>query len=139
MNQLMLYPLLVMVFITFAVLLRLGYLRVSFLQKERIHPQNVADRKGAAEVFKPINPLADHYQNLLELPVLFYLLVVLLLVLAKVDMAYLVMAWVFVAVRLVHTLIHCTYNKVRHRFLAFLLSTMVLLVMWIRFLIQSVA
>lgn len=138
MTQAILYPLLVMVFITFAVLLRLGYLRVSYLQKERIHPQNVADRKGAADVFKPINPLADHFQNLLELPLLFYLLVVLLLVLTKADMTYVVMAWLFVALRLMHTVIHCTYNKVRHRFLAFLLSTVVLMMMWGRLLIQMV-
>lgn len=132
----LLYPLLVMVFITFAVLFRLGYLRVSYLQKQRIHPQTVADRKGAAEVFHPINHLADHFQNLFEVPVLFYLLVVLLLVLAKVDMAYVLMAWLFVAGRLVHTVIHCSYNNVRHRFVAFLLSSLVLMGMWGRLLVQ---
>ena len=139
MTQAILYPLLAMVLLSFAVLLRLGYLRVSYLKAQRIHPQTVADRKGAADVFKPINHLADHFQNLFEVPVLFYLLVVLLLVLAKIDWVYVVLAWAFVAGRVAHTVIHCTYNKVRHRFLAFLLSSLVLMGMWVRILIQMVA
>jgi hypothetical protein len=139
MTQQMLYPVLAMVFLTLLVLLRLGYGRVRFLQTQHVHPQKVANRKGASEVFAPLGNLSDHFQNLLEVPVLFYVLTGFLLLLAKVDAGYVTMAWLFVAVRGVHTLIHCTYNKVLHRFLAFLTSTMILLVMWARLAIQLIA
>ncbi|NQD38297.1 hypothetical protein HPT27_14815 [Permianibacter sp. IMCC34836] len=136
MTQAILYPVLVMILLTAVVLLRLGYGRVRYLQTQRIHPQKVANRKGASEVFAPLGSLADHFQNLLEVPVLFYVLVAFLLIVGKVDTSYLALAWLFVAGRAAHTLIHCTYNKVRHRFVAFLLSTLVLLIMWARFALQ---
>lgn len=139
MTQPILYPVLVMVALTAAVLLRLGFGRVRYLQTQRIHPQKVANRKSASEVFAPLGTLADHFQNLLEVPVLFYVLVAFLLIVAKVDDIYLALAWLFVAGRAVHTLIHCTYNNVRHRFIAFLLSTLVLLGMWGRFALQVLA
>jgi len=130
MTNALLYPVLVMILLTAVVWLRMGVGRVRFLQQQRIHPQSVATRSGASEVFAPINKVADHFQNLMEVPVLFYVLVVLLLILARADGVYVGLAWAFVLGRLAHALIHCTYNKVRHRFAAFLVSTLFLWTMW---------
>ena len=138
MNQALLYPVFVMVLLTAIVWLRMGLGRVQYLKQQRIHPQKVATRPEAGEVFAPICKTADHFANLFEVPVLFYLLVVLLLITGKADGGYVGLAWLFVLGRLAHAWIHCTYNKVRHRFLAFLLSTLVLWVMWGRFAVQSV-
>ena len=40
------------------------------------------------------------------------------------------LAWLFVALRIVHSAIHCTYNKVIHRFYAYLAGGSVLWVLW---------
>ena len=74
--------------------------------------------------------------NLLELPVLFYALCLALFVTQGVDRFFLYAAWVYCALRVVHSLIHVTYNKVMHRLLVFALSNLVLTVMWIRFVQQ---
>jgi hypothetical protein len=42
------------------------------------------------------------------------------------------LAWGFVVLRIVHSLIHCSYNNVNHRFAAYALSCLFLLFMWIR-------
>ncbi|HWA90922.1 MAG TPA: MAPEG family protein [Rhizomicrobium sp.] len=71
-----------------------------------------------------------NYMNLLELPMLFYVICLMAYVLARVDMAFLVLAWGYVALRAVHSLIHVSYNNVRHRLRAFALSNFVLIGMW---------
>lgn len=74
-----------------------------------------------------------NYMNLLELPLLFYVLCIVLFVTKRVDSVYLALAWVFVALRVAHSIIHLAYNNVFHRLIAFALANVVLLVMWLRF------
>ena len=71
-----------------------------------------------------------HYSNIFEVPVLFYTASVLAIAL-KVDCNVLpIFAWSFVGFRVIHTLIHLTYNKVQHRVLAFLASNVCVFTMW---------
>ncbi len=74
-----------------------------------------------------------NYMNLLELPVLFYVLALTLFVTHRVDGPYLKLAWAFVALRMVHTIVHLTYNNVFHRLAVFAASNLALLAMWLRF------
>jgi hypothetical protein len=77
-----------------------------------------------------------NYMNLLELPVLFYVVCLMYEVSGKVDTIVLALAWVYVALRVVHSAIHLTYNDVRHRLVAFVISNVVLGVIWILFFIR---
>ncbi len=81
---------------------------------------------------------SDGLTNLLEFPVLFYIATLLVFVLQRVDTIYLVLGWVYVALRVVHTIIHVTSNKVPNRFKAFILSYVVLIVLWVRIGFQIV-
>ena len=63
---------------------------------------------------------------------LFYLGFLLSLVLMVQDPMLVWMSWAFVGFRFLHSLIHCTYNDVNHRFTAYLLSCLVLLFLWLR-------
>jgi hypothetical protein len=74
-----------------------------------------------------------NYMNLLELPVLFYVGGLMYFVAGKVDGVTLAIAWIYVALRVVHSLIHLTYNNVMHRLIPFATSNVVLLVFWILF------
>jgi hypothetical protein len=52
---------------------------------------------------------------------------------------FLALAWAFVVLRIVHSFIHCTYNRVMHRFTAYLLSSLVLWVIWVYLALQLLA
>ena len=67
---------------------------------------------------------------------LFYVLVVLAIITRHADFLFVIMSWLFVVMRLVHTYIHATTNYVRHRFNAFLVGCIILLAMWIIFAVR---
>jgi hypothetical protein len=69
--------------------------------------------------------------NLLEVPVLFYVVCLMLYVTAGVSPLAVILAWAYVALRLVHSAIHLTYNTVVHRSSAFALSNGVLIALWV--------
>lgn len=72
-----------------------------------------------------------HYMNLLEAPMLFYVVCLALYVAGGVSAFAIACAWAYVAARLVHSLIHLTYNNVIHRLTAFGLSNTVLIALWV--------
>ena len=75
---------------------------------------------------------SNNLKNLFEMPILFYVAVLLSLVLIVQDDLLVNLAWGFVALRAVHSIIHCSYNDVAHRFTAYALSCLFLLFIWIR-------
>jgi hypothetical protein len=74
--------------------------------------------------------------NLLELPMLFYVAALMHFVTGKVDPVVLGIAWTYVALRAIHTLIHVTYNNVVHRLTVFALSNLVLGAFWVVFFVR---
>lgn len=72
------------------------------------------------------------WMNLLEAPVLFYVACFIWFSLHAVTETVMILAWAYVAMRIVHTLIHITYNKVMHRLMAFAISNVVLVTLWIQ-------
>jgi len=70
--------------------------------------------------------------NLLELPVLFYVVCLAFFVTGKVDTLAVVLAWAYVALRAAHSVIHLSYNNVFHRLSVYAASNVVLLALWVR-------
>jgi len=62
--------------------------------------------------------------------------VALALITRHADFLFVIMSWLFVLTRLVHTYIHTTSNYVRHRFNAFAAGVLILLIMWIIFAVD---
>lgn len=123
------FPMLAMVALTFAVWLRLFFSRVGEMKRERIHPQSVALSAQAAAKLTDTRA-ADNFRNLFELPVLFYLALVVAALTAQVTAMTLMLAWLFVALRIAHSVIHCGYNKVMHRFRVYFAGGVVLWLLW---------
>ena len=119
------YPALAMVVLTFTVLAEMFRRRVAQMKRDRIHPQKVATSQQAAALYTDVAP-ADNFRNLFEMPVLFYLALVVAALTAQVSSLVLGLAWAYAAARALHSAIHCTYNKVMHRFYAFFLSSVCL-------------
>lgn len=126
-----LLPVFVQVGLTFALLLWLGRSRVATLKAGEVKMGDIA--LGERNWPKRLLQIQNAYQNQFELPVLFYALVVLALMTRKADLIFVVLAWMFVASRLVHAYIHTTSNKVIRRFQAFVAGFLILAVMWIIF------
>lgn len=135
----MLYPLLAMVALTVLVWGWLYVTRVREVRAKRIPVQELANRSRATQVLQNVSGPSDNLLNLFELPVLFYVAVLLLYVTDRGDGIYLVMAWAYALLRAAHSFIHCTYNRVTHRFGVYLLSGVVLWLMWIRLASQILA
>lgn len=76
-----------------------------------------------------------NYMNLLEVPMLFYVGGLMYVVAGRVDTPALVVAWAYVALRAIHSLIHLTSNDVRQRLVAFGLSNVVLIAFWVLFFV----
>ena len=76
-----------------------------------------------------------NFMNLLELPMLFYVVCLAYYVTAKVDAFAVSMAWAFVALRVVHSFVHLTYNNVFHRLGAYAASAAALFALWVRWVL----
>ena len=76
------------------------------------------------------------YMNLLELPVLFYVVGLMYFVSGRVDGTVMALAWSYVALRALHSAIHVLYNNVIHRLTAFALSNFVLIALWVVFFLR---
>ena len=125
-----LWPLLVMVALTFAVSIVMYRRRIAEIRAKEIRLQSVASAMGMATQLEDARA-SDNYRNLYEGPVLFYVAVLAAFALKVVTPLLLALAWIYVACRVAHSLIHCTTNRVRHRFYAFVASHAVLFALWV--------
>ena len=122
-------PVLAMAALTFIVWLRMYFMRIGQMKRERIHPQAVATSAQAAAKLTD-SRAADNFRNLFELPVLFYAAVLVAAQAGLVTPLVLGLAWLFVLLRVLHSWIQCTYNKVMHRFQVYVAGGAVLWVLW---------
>jgi hypothetical protein len=121
-------PLLVQAALTFALLFWTGRARTRAIREGKVHLRDIA----LGQQNWPPRPtqFANAYQNQLELPVLFYVVTILAWSTGQADLPFVILAWLFVALRLVHATIHVTSNRVPRRFAAFVAGVFVLVVMW---------
>jgi hypothetical protein len=132
-----LLPVYVQIALTFILLLWMGSSRLGTLRSGEVKVKDIAlgERNWPTRILQ----VQNSYHNQFELPVLFYVLVVLALITRKADMLFVVMSWMFVASRLVHAAIHTTSNKVAWRFQAFVVGVLILAAMWVIFGIRVLA
>jgi hypothetical protein len=76
------------------------------------------------------------YNSQFQVPLLFYVVVILALFTRTADLIFVVLSWLFVLARLAHAYIHTTSNHVPTRFNAFAVGVLVLLIMWIMFAVK---
>jgi hypothetical protein len=126
-------PFFATIILTMTVWIYLYIRRLPFILSLKIDQQELA-APGMLEKLSPpsvINP-SDNFKNLFEIPVLFYAIVLYLFVTNQVDSIYLNAAWIFVGFRVIHSIIHCTFNLILLRFAAYVVSTFTVWFMVIR-------
>jgi hypothetical protein len=123
------WPLVAQVALVALVTVRMYITRISEIRARRVNPQAFATTRTAAGVFEDI-AAADNFRNLFEVPVLFFAVCCALAITDTVTPSQLVLAWLFVGLRAIHSFIHVTYNRVVHRFAVYVASTLCVFVMW---------
>jgi hypothetical protein len=124
-------PMVALAALTFGVLLLIPFVRFRAWFQGRVTPEDF--KLGESPRVPPDVAIPNrNYMNLLELPTLFYAACLALLALEHVERIDVVIAWTYVGLRALHSLVHLTYNDVRHRLAAFATSNVVLSVLWIR-------
>ena len=134
MVQAILIPLFVQVALTFAIGFWMAAGRVRAIRSGEVRHRDIALREPN---WPPrLMQLQNAYLNQMEMPLLFYVLVVLLLFTKNADLVFVLLAWVYVALRLLHAYVFVTTNHVPHRGPLFIASVIVLFVMWVIFAIR---
>ncbi|MGI9329622.1 MAG: MAPEG family protein [Gammaproteobacteria bacterium] len=124
-----LWPMIAQVLLTGVVWVVMFRRRISEMTQRRIPPDAVALSGQASEKLQD-TAAADNFRNLFEIPVLFYVGCLSIAVFDLVTSLQLGLAWAFVLLRVGHSAIQLTYNRVMHRFYAYLLSSLCVFAMW---------
>jgi len=74
--------------------------------------------------------LSRHFVNLFESPVLFYAVCVAALATQNASPTFQIIAWVYVAVRITHAIVHIGANTLKYRIAAYFGSWAILLMLW---------
>lgn len=131
MNTALIMPIFSLMGVTASVWLVMYYKRISYLKKNNIDPQKLSTRQAKLEMNIPdyVSNTADNFNNLLELPIIFYVTCMLASLNNLTSPWLIVLAWGYVSLRIMHSVIQCTYNRVMHRFAAYFLSSIFLWVL----------
>lgn len=125
----MLTPMLALVVWTFVIWAWMYATRLPAMRAARINPKRIKRKSDLDALPVSVQQIADNYNHLHEQPTVFYVLAIYTHLAGTADPANAMLAWTYVALRVVHSLIQCTSNFVPVRFLVFSLSSVVLMVL----------
>lgn len=124
-----LWPMCAQAALTAAIWLWMYMIRLNEIRVRHIDPQSLSDVRAAAAILKN-TAASDNFRNLFEVPVLFLAVCLAMFGTGLVTPLQVGLAWAFVGLRTVHSLIHVTYNRVTHRFAVYVASTLCVFLMW---------
>ncbi|MBB4050904.1 hypothetical protein GGR20_000522 [Devosia subaequoris] len=117
------------VLLTLVLLIWMGKERVPRVMRGEIAVADIAVDRTAYPLKARL--LSNSFDNQFQLPVLFFVGALLALGSGLVGWATLILAWLFVALRYVHAVIHVTTNRVHRRFAAYVAGLAVLALFWL--------
>ncbi|HEY2071457.1 MAG TPA: MAPEG family protein [Rhizomicrobium sp.] len=125
-SNLIFFPMGVLAGVTFFVLLAVPAMRMT----RRPSPQDSATGDIPGGLSNP------NFADLLEMPVLFYVICLVDFVANRVDATMLWLAWAYVILRALHSAVHLTYDNFQQRMTLFALSNFAVFAMWAFFFFQ---
>jgi hypothetical protein len=128
-NPAILHPMFALAAWTLLVLLLIPLVRARAARRREIVIDDFRDGESA-NVPAAVRIPNRNYMNLLELPMLFYIVCLVLYVTGGASSIAIAIGWAFVAFRVVHSIIHLTYNRVLHRLAAFTAANVSLVLLW---------
>lgn len=131
-----LWPTFLMVATIYAVWLLMFFRRSAHMRANPPTGKDFATGSAAMAYFEPVEMPANNLRNLFEMPMLYFALVPLLLVTHHANHIQVALAWIYVLLRLAHSIIHAFSGPVMQRFAVYALSCAILSAMWIGFAID---
>jgi hypothetical protein len=120
-------PLLALVVWTFVIWAWMYATRIPAMQRAGIDPKKIKRKDDIEGLPVAVKQIADNYNHLHEQPTVFYALLIYSHLAGVEDALNVQLAWAYVALRVVHSLVQCTKNFVPVRFSVFMLASLVLL------------
>lgn len=137
MNQgLMFYPSLALIFLTFFALLAMFRARNGAVKRGDISAAYFKTYDNGEKLPRKARQAERLFHNLQESTAIFYFLSAATIALAQVDMVFLVLAWSYVALRALQSVVHLTSNRLPARASLYALSWAVMLAFGIRLALQ---
>ena len=109
--------------------------RIPAMQKAQMDAAKLVGTTGAslrAELPDSVNWKADNYNHLHEQPTLFYAVALVLAYVGLGDGMNAFLGWIYVGLRVAHSLVQVTANRVMVRFVLFALSSLVLIALIVK-------
>ena len=129
-NTAILLPAAALICWTLVMLFWAAFTRLPTMSKLKMHPQKYPRTQDlGAALPAEVQWKADNYNHLMEQPTIFYATVFLLALIGEGSGLTVTLAWVYVGLRVAHSLVQATTNKVMVRFTLFLMSSIILTVM----------
>lgn len=123
----MLQPVFALALLTLCITILMYFKRVSAMKELRIHPQKAQNTRDLVALLpQSVNRVSNNYNHLFEQPTLFYVVCLAIALLEHVNDFFIAAAWLFVFLRIIHSVIQVTIDKVMLRFLVFIASWVVL-------------
>ena len=120
-----LLPVLTLAFWTFIIFAIMAPARFYFLRMK--HPQTAAHTKNLKGLLPPwTERVSDNYNHLFEQPVVFYVITLSIAVLNNIEPLMIQLAWAYVVLRVLHSIVQITFNFVPLRFTLFVTSWLIL-------------
>jgi len=134
--QFVLLPLFVEVLLTFGVMFGMMYFRTSTLRSGETRFEDISLREPNWP--RRATQFGYAFANQFELPVLFYVLTILVIITHHADRLFVLLAWIFVLMRVLQAVVHVTNNNVRLRGAYYGVGALILFIMWIIYIVRIV-
>jgi hypothetical protein len=131
-----LLPLFVEVLLTFGVMFGMMYFRTSTLRRGETRLEDISLREPNWP--KRATQFGYAFANQFELPVLFYVLTILVIITRHADLLFVLLAWIFVLMRVLQAVVHVTNNNVRMRGAYYGVGALILFIMWIIYIVRII-
>jgi hypothetical protein len=105
----------------------LAYVRIQAVKGREIKFSQFKLQEGMPE---KIQQVSNNVNNLFQVPLLFFMACLFLLILDKVNPLNLFLSWGFVLLRIVHSWVHISENDVNLRFFSFALGVIFLIIIY---------
>jgi len=125
------HPLIGMIVLTLLVAIRLLYFAINSTLTGKVHIKQFRIYDGEFPTY--VQSARQHYKNMFEIPILFYILCILLIINNNYTQFDVIIAWGFVLFRVLHSLARIPNRDVNLRFGLFAGSFIMLLIGWINF------
>ena len=134
--QFVLLPLFAEVLLTFGVMFGMMYFRTSTLRSGETRFEDISLREPNWP--RRATQFGYAFANQFELPVLFYVLTILVIITHHADLLFVLLAWIFVLMRVLQAVVHVTNNNVRMRGAYYGVGALILFIMWIIYIVRIV-